>query len=107
MSAPTVPEIKTYTLDLVCEITGAPSRDWLTRRIVRREIPAVRAGKVWRMTRSDMVAVVEYMRREAEDYIADKAGPAAPESPTTPEPNHAGLSARSAARLMRQRAATP
>lgn len=106
MTAPAI-EYQTFSLEQVCELTGAPSYDWLYRRIVSGELTAVLAGRAWRMTHSDMAAVVTYMRNLAEQKVAEKTGvvPAAPEPSAAPT-NAAGLSARSANR-MRRRAKTP
>ncbi|MFI1915821.1 hypothetical protein [Nocardia sp. NPDC020380] len=67
-------EFETFSLDEVCEYTGAPSAAWLCRRIVAGEVTAVRAGKQWRMTRSDMCNVVAYMRGAAVDEMVRDAG---------------------------------
>lgn len=58
-------EIKTFDLAHVVEETGAPSEDWLMRRIRARVLPARKAGRHWRMTESDMAAVVKYMEHPA------------------------------------------
>lgn len=97
-------EFETLPLDKVCEITGAPSVDWLQRRLATGEVPAVLAGREWRMTRADMCALVDYMRAAAQRRIAGRDAPPAEE--TSAEPcNAAGLSKRGAARMRRNAAA--
>ncbi|MGW5377487.1 hypothetical protein ACWESM_18775 [Nocardia sp. NPDC003999] len=96
------PEFETFDLDAVCEFTGAPSADWLYRRITSGELTAVLAGRRWRMTHSDMSRVVAYMRAAAAAELAKR--PAATPTTAAPSPATAGLSARGAAR-MRKRAA--
>ncbi|MGY4098083.1 helix-turn-helix domain-containing protein [Nocardia sp. R16R-3T] len=103
MSAPAT-EFETFTLEQVCELTGAPSPDWLYRRIASGELTAVLAGRSWRMTRSDMCRVVDRMRAAAEQQLAARAVARPDETPTAPA-NPAGLSKRGAARMKRQRAA--
>jgi len=104
-------EFETFALDEVCALTGAPSPDWLYRRIASGELTAVLAGRSWRMTRSDMVKVVDLMRAAAERELAERAERA--ERPTdrpatghtatrTAAPSAAGLSKRSAARMKRR-----
>lgn len=102
-------EVETFDLEQVCKITGAPSPDWLYRRIVSGEFTAVLAGRDWRMTHTDMVGVVASMRaaalaklakfatRTADEPAADE--PAAP--PKSPA-EAAGLSKRGAARMRRK-----
>ncbi|MFE3060649.1 hypothetical protein [Nocardia sp. NPDC059239] len=99
---------RTFPLEYVIEVTGAPSEDWLYRRIIRGEVTAVRAGKKWRMTRSDMCSVVAYMRTVGAEEIAHRSAIRAAstppaEAPVTPT-NPAGLSKRGAARMQRRRA---
>ncbi|MBF6328762.1 hypothetical protein [Nocardia transvalensis] len=59
--AMTPDEVETFPLAFVVEKTGVPSEDWLRRRLNARQIPGRRAGREWRMTLSDMAALVEYM----------------------------------------------
>lgn len=99
-------EFRTFSLDYVCNMTGAPSPDWLTRRIKAGEVSAVLAGREWRMTRTDMCRLVDYMRSVAEQEVAGAAAAHTDETTDSPEShNSAGLSKRSAARLARDRAA--
>lgn len=99
-------EYETFALDDVCKLTGAPSPDWLTRRLKVGDLPGVLAGQQWRLTRADMVAVVDYMRAIAAQRVAKNTGRTAVTAETAPAPtNPAGLSARSAARM--RRTATP
>ncbi|GAB4582590.1 hypothetical protein [Nocardia sp. IFM 10818] len=108
MSAPAVhAEYETFSLEKVCELTGALSPDWLYRRIVRRELTAVHNGKSWRMTRADMAAVVAYMRALAEREVAKRRPETAPaaEASSVPLPL-TGLTPRGANRL-RRRGGTP
>ncbi len=58
-------EFKTFDLAYVVEETGAPSEDWLMRKIRKRVFTARKSGRHWRMTHSDMAAVVEYMKQPA------------------------------------------
>lgn len=100
-----VAEFKTFDLDVVCEMTGAPSPEWLRLRLNSGEVPGVLAGKVWRMTRADMVALVDYMRDQGRQMIAKRRGDAGqPETPTRTPATAAGLSQRSAARMRRRSA---
>ncbi|MEU0871619.1 hypothetical protein [Nocardia brasiliensis] len=104
-------EYESFPLDTVCELTGAPSPDWLSRHLNAGELTGILSGTSWRMTRTDMAGVVAYMRRVAERHVADRAAKRAaqhPESaPASAPTNTAGLSARSAARLRKRAAATP
>jgi hypothetical protein len=97
-------EFETFPLDKVCELTGAPSADWLTRRITSGEVPAVLAGRDWRMTRTDMCALVDYMRAAAQRRIAGCESSPPEETPAEPC-NAAGLSKRGASRMRRKTAA--
>ncbi|WP_280189695.1 MULTISPECIES: hypothetical protein [Nocardia] len=103
-------EFETFSLEQVCEITGAQSVDWLSRRITRGETPAVLAGQRWRMTRSDMAVLVEQMREAGQRKLAKLAErrPADESSADNDIPtsaNAAGLSPRAAARMKRRTAA--
>ncbi|MGI5222216.1 helix-turn-helix domain-containing protein [Nocardia sp. CA-290969] len=101
-------EFETFSLEQVCEMTGAPSPDWLYRRITAGDLSAVLAGRKWRMTRSDMCRVVDHMRAAAERQLAGRGTASADEPPSKPPAapgNPAGLSKRSAARLARNHAA--
>lgn len=104
-------EFETFSLEQACEITGAPSEDWLKRRITTGETPAVLAGKHWRMTRADMAVLVEQMREAARAHLAKLADGtdgrakrrAAATSNEAAEPTaDAGLSPRTAARMKRR-----
>ncbi|WP_369024103.1 hypothetical protein [Nocardia cyriacigeorgica] len=100
----TADEFETFSLQQVCEIAGAPSPDWLYRRIVSGELTAVLSGREWRMTRSDMCRLVDTMRAAAQQKLAARTTlPAA--APTTPTSKRAGLSKRSAARMARNHTA--
>ncbi|MBF6135847.1 hypothetical protein IU501_22920 [Nocardia otitidiscaviarum] len=99
----TAAEFETFSLEQICEITGAPSPDWLSRRITSGEFTAVLAGRSWRMTRTDMARVVDYMRAAALVRLATTTNHK-PAAATTA--NAAGLSKRGAAR-MKRRATTP
>ncbi|WP_378735345.1 hypothetical protein [Nocardia brasiliensis] len=99
-------EFETFSLGQVCEMTGAPSVDWLSRRITSGETPAVLAGQHWRMTRADMAVLVEQMREAGQRKLADLAArrPAAASSThTETTPADAGLSPRAAARMKRRK----
>ncbi|MFJ4656018.1 hypothetical protein ACIP5Y_32515 [Nocardia sp. NPDC088792] len=89
---PKTAEFETFSLDQVCEYTGAPSTAWLCRRIVAGEVTAVRAGKQWRMTRSDMCNVVAYMRGAGVEEMA--ARDAVRETVPRPAPSIDALQAR-------------
>lgn len=98
-------EFETFSLEQSCEMTGAPSVDWLRRRITSGETPAVLAGQHWRMTRADMAVLVEQMREAGQRKLAELAArrPAAASSTRTDTaPADAGLSPRSAARMKRR-----
>jgi len=95
-------EFETFSLDEVRQLTGAPSQDWLSRRISSGELSAVLAGRSWRMTRSDMCRVVNYMRAAAKRHLAERAAASPDAGPPTLPSNAAGLSARSAARMRRR-----
>lgn len=105
----TTTEFETFSLEAVCEMTGAPSPDWLARRITSGQTPAVLAGKAWRMTRGDMAVLVEQMREAAQAHLAKLAAGVdgrakrrtAPAEPTA----DAGLSPRTARRMKRRGAA--
>ena len=90
ITAPT--EIVTFDLEHVVKTTGAPSEDWLRRKIRKGDLTARRAGRHWRMTESDMAAVVEYMKRPAR---------LAPAADTPAAPRRTGLTARASRNLAR------
>ncbi|WP_063017146.1 hypothetical protein [Nocardia niwae] len=104
MSGPAT-EFETFALEQVCELTGAPSTDWLYRRIASGDLTAVLAGRSWRMTRSDMCRVVDLMRAAGEHQLAERAAARATETPATDTANAAGLSKRTAARMKRRNVA--
>lgn len=85
-------ETRTHDLAYVVEQTGVPSEDWLVRKLRAQEIPGRRAGRVWRMTDSDIAALVEYMARPAR---APRPGPQsiadAPAATTQTSPSVTGL----------------
>ncbi|MGW4718324.1 hypothetical protein [Nocardia sp. NPDC004260] len=58
-------ETCTHSLAYVVEQTGVPSEDWLRRKLNAGEIPGRRAGRIWRMTDSDIAALVDYLARPA------------------------------------------
>ncbi|WP_282775835.1 hypothetical protein [Nocardia sp. CC201C] len=91
-------ETKTYDLTHVIEVTGAPSQDWVKRRINAGLIPARRAGRKWRMTESDIAALVEYMKRPA------RTGAAAATAPVPTFEGPVGLTPRARRNLHRQTA---
>lgn len=104
-------EFETFSLEQACEMTGAPSEDWLKRRLTSGETPAVLAGKQWRMTRSDMAVLVEQMREAAQAHLAKladgtdgraKRRAAAEPSEAAAPIADAGLSPRTAARMKRR-----
>ncbi|MFD3748377.1 hypothetical protein [Nocardia sp. NPDC058633] len=104
----TAAEYQTFALDAVVELTGAPSVDWLDRRIKSGELTAVLSGREWRMTHSDMCRLVDNMRAAAEQKLAERLAtePAKTKKTTTPAAaNRAGLSARGAARAQRRQTA--
>lgn len=88
-------EFETVDLDQAARITGAPSADWLRRKLNERKIPGRRAGRRWRMTRSDMAAAVEYMKRPA------KVAPADDDHAPADAPKPTGLTARASRNLAR------
>lgn len=100
-------EYQTHALEQVCEFTGAPSEDWLYRRIASGEFTAVLSGRAWRMTRSDMARVVDYMRDAGLRELAERAARkgAAQLEPEAKPTNRTGLSKRGAARMKRAKAA--
>ncbi len=63
MTAPATEETRTYDLAYVVEETGVPSEAWLRRLLNAGTIRGRRAGRQWRMTTSDIAALVEYMGR--------------------------------------------
>ncbi|RJO74134.1 hypothetical protein D5S18_18450 [Nocardia panacis] len=100
-------EFKTFTLAEVCEITNAPSVDWLSRRITSGETPAVLAGQSWVMTESDMAVLVKQMREAGQAKLAKLAErrPAIESNSPTEPASNAGLSPRTARRMARRTAA--
>ena len=78
-------EDETFALAYVVTRTGAPSEDWLMRRIRSGVIPACKSGRHWRMTRSDMAAVVAHMKFLAAQAVGN-AGPDAAEPDGQPVP---------------------
>ena len=103
----TAAEYQTFALDTVVELTGAPSIDWLDRRIKSGELTAVLSGREWRMTHSDMCRLVDKMRAAAEQKLAERTiSESSKTKTTTPAAaNRAGLSARGAARAQRRQTA--
>jgi hypothetical protein len=58
-------ETCTHSLAYVIEQTGVPSEDWLRRKLNAGQIPGRKAGRIWRMTDSDIAALVDYLARPA------------------------------------------
>ncbi|KZM68093.1 hypothetical protein [Nocardia terpenica] len=87
MTAPDQVEVATFPLSHVVQTTGAASEDWLIRRLRKKQIRGRWTGREWRMTASDMAALVEFMAN----------GPAAPAVPDV-----TGLTAASRRRLERR-----
>ncbi|NEW49388.1 hypothetical protein GV792_04930 [Nocardia cyriacigeorgica] len=56
-------DTRTRTLAYVIAETGAPSEDWLRRRLNAGEIRGRSAGHTWRMTDSDIAALVAWMAK--------------------------------------------
>lgn len=90
-------ETQTFPLDYVVEHTGAPSEDWLRRKINQGLLPARKAGRHWRMTESDMAAVVDLMAVPARIDSSSIAGTAAETRPDGT--NVAGLTPRARKRI--------
>lgn len=102
-------EYETFSLEQAVDFTGAPSIDWLSRRITSGETPAVLSGNSWRMTRADMAVLVDQMRAAGAARIAELAARTGrqntpDETPVTAPAaaNRAGLSARGAARIAKR-----
>ncbi|MGV9742810.1 hypothetical protein [Nocardia farcinica] len=69
-------ETCTYDLDHVVQRTGVPSVDWLRRKLNAGLVPGRRAGRTWRMTESDIAALVDYIARPARrQSVADAPAP--------------------------------
>ncbi|MFE2995057.1 hypothetical protein ACFXG4_08600 [Nocardia sp. NPDC059246] len=103
-------EIKTHALDYVVEVTGAPSVRWVQDLLRAGVIPGKKSGRSWRMSDSDMAALVDYMARLARDSVARNGGgtgaylPAAPDPEPQPAPVTGGgvaLTARARRNLQR------
>lgn len=100
-------EFETFELARAVELTGAPSEDWLMRKIRVGIFPARKAGRHWRMTRSDMAEVVAYMKRAADQAVAASTA-GRPVAPALDErhaavaaPRRTGLTARARRNLAR------
>uniref|UniRef100_UPI003F495729 hypothetical protein n=1 Tax=Nocardia suismassiliense TaxID=2077092 RepID=UPI003F495729 len=91
------PEIETFPLEYVVEMTGVPSERWLRLRLNSGELRGRRAGRQWRMTESDIAYLVESMVNEAEPPPEPKSAPAVP-----PPSNPTGLSVASRRRHQRR-----
>ncbi|WP_040853776.1 hypothetical protein [Nocardia niigatensis] len=70
----TEPETRTHALDYAADRIGAPSIDWLLRRLRRRELPGRLVGRTWRMTDSDIARSIELLARPAIVVVPDPAG---------------------------------
>lgn len=68
-----LPETQTHALEFVVEQTGAPSVDWVVRKLRLGLIPGRKAGRQWRMTDSDIAALVEYMAQPARPRAIDSS----------------------------------
>jgi hypothetical protein len=93
-------ETRTHALDYVVEQTGVPSEDWLRRKLNAREIPGRKAGRIWRMTDSDIAALVDYLARPARTSTADSQSIADARPATVP-----GLTPRARRNLNRRQPA--
>lgn len=89
-------EFKTFDLASAAEMTGAPSADWLMRKIRAGAFTGRKAGRNWRMTESDMAEAVEYMKRAAKPtaVAAEQTAPSA-------TPPRTGLTQRARRNLAR------
>ncbi|MGW0249849.1 DNA-binding protein [Nocardia goodfellowii] len=99
LEQPDVGETMTHSLEYAVERIGAPSVDWLARRLSAREFPARRVGRSWRMTDSD---IAETIRRLAQPAIP-VVQPDVPETAQLSNSIAAGLSRRSRLHLERKR----
>lgn len=70
----TEPEMRTHTIEYAAELIGAPSADWLYRKLRRRELPGRLVGRNWRMTDSDIASSIELLARPAIVAAPDPAG---------------------------------
>ncbi|MBF6298279.1 hypothetical protein IU459_12075 [Nocardia amamiensis] len=93
-------ETCTHPLAYVVEQTGVPSEDWLRRKLNAGEIPGRRAGRIWRMTDSDIAALVDYLARPARISSADIRLIA-----ETPAASASGLTQRAKRNLQRRQPA--
>lgn len=92
-------ETRTHSLAYVIEQTGVPSSDWLRRKLNAGEISGIKAGREWRMTDSDIAALIDYMRRPARQIAAAPAS--ASDAGVQTGRNVSGLTARSRRKLQR------
>ncbi|MGW2666099.1 helix-turn-helix domain-containing protein [Nocardia tengchongensis] len=90
-------ETRTFTLAEVVERVGVPSELWLRRRLNSGEIRGRRAGRIWSMTESDIVYLLEYMARGPKGKARTASEPAPELASVTGMA--AGLSERSRRRL--------
>ncbi|MEU6582786.1 DNA-binding protein [Nocardia sp. NPDC046763] len=70
----TEPEMRTHSIEYAAEQIGAPSVDWLLRRLRRRELPGRQVGRNWRMTDGDIARSIELLARPAIVAVPDPAG---------------------------------
>ncbi|MGW4123673.1 helix-turn-helix domain-containing protein [Nocardia sp. NPDC004711] len=104
-------EIETYDLAYVAAKTGAPSVRWIQDLLRAGVIPGKKSGRKWRMSESDIAALVDYMAKLARDSVARNGGstgaylPAAPDPEPQPAPirpgGGVGLTARARRNLQR------
>ncbi|WP_280442254.1 hypothetical protein [Nocardia brasiliensis] len=92
------PEIETFTLDYVVELTGAPSERWIRMRLNSGQFRGRRAGRQWRMTKSDIAYLLESIANTTEPPTQPAPAPTQP----APAANPTGLTRASRRRLKRR-----
>lgn len=90
-------ETRTYKLDEVVARVGVPSELWLRRKLNAGVLRGRRAGRIWSMTESDIVYLIDYMARGPKSNAANEIQHDPQVAPVTSMA--AGMSARSRKRI--------
>lgn len=67
-------ETVTYSLAEAADRIGAPSVDWLARRLRKRALPGRLVGRTWRMTDSDIAEAIQRLAMPAIGVKPDATG---------------------------------
>ncbi|WP_406234980.1 hypothetical protein [Nocardia sp. NBC_01009] len=98
MTTPAEAETETFDLAYAAQKSGAPSADWIRRKLNANAFRGRRAGREWRMTESDIAGLVAWMARGPEVAAETNAA-----TETSTQLDHSGLTPTSRRRLEQRR----